>query len=114
MPVTVSARMREKLLPCAVMLVDQRMLGDVDPLLLRLLRGLPEEQIGRDGCAEDRHDGGEIIGAPGQARNQHAGQRLHPRHLGKGERRDIGEQAERQPFQDRDVAPVVHEDLRGD
>ena len=98
----------------AIVLFDQRPLRRIDALVLGFLRGLPEEQIGRDRGAEDGDDGGEIVGAPGQARNEHAGQRLAPRHLGKGERGDIGEQAERQPFQHRHVALVIEEDLRHD
>jgi len=67
-----------KFLLRAVMLVDQRTLGHVDALVLGFLRSLPEKQVGRDRGAEDRHDGGEIIRTPGQARHQHAGQRLAP------------------------------------
>ena len=85
----------------AVMLFDQRPLRRIDALVFGFLRGLPEEQIGRDRGAEDRDDGGEIVGAPGQARNENAGQRLAPRHLGERERGDIGEQAQCQPFQHR-------------
>jgi hypothetical protein len=33
----------------------------IDALVLGFLRGLPEEQIGRDRGAEDRDDGGEIV-----------------------------------------------------
>ena len=95
-----------------VVLFDQRPLRRIDALVLGFLRGLPEEQIGRDRGAEDGDDGGEIIGAPGQARNEDAGERLAPGNLGKGERRDIGEQAERQPFQHRDVAFVIEKYLR--
>ena len=110
----VSARMRWNSFCAAVMLFDQRLLARIDALVFGFLRGLPEEQIGRDRGAEDRDDGGEIIRAPGDLRNQHAGERLAPRHMGKDKRRDIGEQAERQPFQDRDVALVVEKDLRHD
>ena len=96
----------------AIVPVDQRLLARIDPLLFGLLRGLPEEQIGRDRGAEDRDDGGEVIRAPGQFRDQHAGQCLAPRNMCKGQCGDVGEQAERQPFQHRYVAFVVHEDLR--
>ena len=40
--------------------------------------------------------------------------RFAPMHMGDRERADIGEQAQRQPFQHRDIAAVVEEDLRRD
>src|SRR4029079_19531012 len=42
-----------KFLLRAILPLDQRPLARIDALVFGLLRGLPEEQIGRDGGAED-------------------------------------------------------------
>ena len=94
--------------------LDQRLLVGVDALVLGLLRGLPEKQVGRDRGAQNRDHRSQVILAPGDARHEYAVQRLVPVHLGYCERADIGEQTQGQPLQHRDVTPVVEEDLRRD
>src|ERR1700704_4392879 len=68
MPTRVSARMRG--FGRLVGRPDQRPLETVDPLVLGLLRGLPEKQVGRYGCPEDRQQGREELVTPNDARDE--------------------------------------------
>jgi hypothetical protein len=77
--------------------------------IFRLLRGLPEEQVGRNRGAEDGDQGGEEVGAPSDLGDEQAGERLGPMHVSREQRRDIREQAQGQPFRDHDVTVVIGE-----
>ena len=77
-----------------------------------LLRGLPEEQVGTDGGAENAdHDGGGG-GIRCESRPDHAQRDLSPRHVNGEEHRRVREQRQRQPLQERHIAMVGHEDLQ--
>ena len=80
--------------------------------LLDLLRGLPEEQIGADGGAEHGDHHQEIIGIDVRLRPHGRQQRRAPRDLHREGGRDVGEQRQRQEFQDRRIAAIGDEDLQ--
>ena len=90
---------------------DEGLALRLDALVLGLLARLPEEQEGADRGAEDGDDGGDVIPVEGQ-RGDHPGGHIAPRHVGQQNRRDIGQQRQRGPFEDGDVARVLHEDLQ--
>jgi hypothetical protein len=83
-------------------------------LFLGFGRGLPDEEIRRDGRAEDSDERGQEVAVPLNLRNENASGRWPPRHVNDGKRDDIGEEAKRQPFEDGDIAVVVEEYLRQD
>ena len=63
MPTRVSARMRSNALRACVARLHQRLCAaGWSSQLFRLLRGLPEEQVGRNRGAEDGDQGGEEVG----------------------------------------------------
>ena len=57
---------------------------------LRLLRGLPEEEIGTDRRAEHRDNHGKVGGRELDLGHEHAGQNLGPRHMNDENDADIG------------------------
>ena len=80
--------------------------------LLHLLLGLPEEEVGADGGAEDRHHHGHVGRRVADLRDHQALGHLAPGHLHHEGHAHIGEQRQRQPLQDRDVAGIAGEDLQ--
>ena len=93
---------------CLVWRPDQRPLETVDPLVLGLLRGLPEKQVGRYGCPEDRKQGREEFVAPNDARDKETEQGFTPGNLDRKQGRNIGEETQGHPFQQRDIAGIGH------
>ncbi len=79
--------------------------------LLDLLLGLPEEEIGTDRGAQDRHQRSQIRGRPGDPRDDQAMPDNAPRHVDDERHRDIGEQRHGQPFEHRDIARITRERL---
>jgi hypothetical protein len=88
-----------------------RLLGPADqgtgvvigPLFFDFLRTLPEEEIGADGGAEDRHDQGERVARELELRQQRANRDRVPVDLHREDHADIGKEGEGQPFQEADV-----------
>ena len=91
--------------------VAQRLVALALVHLLDLLRGLPEEEIGADGGAEDRDHHHEIIGVDDSLRPHRGEQRRAPRDLHGEGGGDIGKQRQRQEFQHRRVASIGQEHL---
>ena len=83
----------------------------LDALVLRLLARLPEEQEGADRGPEDGDDHGDLVAVEARCWD-HPGHHIAPRHVGQQHRRDIGQQRQRGPFEDGNVARVPHEDLQ--
>jgi hypothetical protein len=70
----------------------------IDPLILGLLRGLPEKQIGRDRGAEDCHQRRQDCGTPSDMGYQDAEKGLLPRYVSGEDGGNIGEENERHPL----------------
>ena len=83
----------------------------VDPLVLGLLRGLPEEAIGRDRRAQHRDHGDDVVFAQREIRHEGAIEDQPPGHVHHERDGHIGEQHEAGPFQDGDIALVAGEHL---
>ena len=90
----------------------QRLLVRLLIHFLHFLGALPEKQIGADGGAEDRDDGGGgVIGEIGVQPDQ-AGADRSPVQMHEEHQRDIGEQAEGQDSQKAGIAAVGNEELQ--
>ena len=72
-------------------------LGNV---LFNFLRGLPEEEVGRDGGAQDADQRRPIVAGPLDTRNQGRPQDGGPVRVREKCRGDVGEQGEGEPFED--------------
>src|SRR6218665_1666033 len=83
-------------------------------LFLDLLTGLPEEEIGADRRAEDRDERGRIGGVELDIGYHHRPERLAPGDMDDEQHRDIGEEGERRPFEDRGIARIAEPDLEDD
>ena len=59
--------------------LEQRVRGGIDPLVLGLLRGLPEEAVGRDRRAQHRDHGDDVVRAQREIRHEGAIERPAPR-----------------------------------
>ena len=84
----------------------------VDLLVLGFLRGLPEEAVRRDRGAEhgdNRHD---IIRAERETRQKRIMDNLSPRDPHHERSRHVGEQRQRRPFHEMDIAFVTRERLQ--
>ena len=82
--------------------------------VLGLFGGLPEEEIGADGGAQHRHDGGEVILVEDEAGQHQIHRQPAPVHVHHHHGGEIGEERQRQPFQHLHIAGVIHEDLQPD
>ena len=80
-------------------------------LFLDLLAGLPEEQVGADGGAEDRHQGRGVGRVPLDFGHDQGRQGPAPGHAGDHDHGHVAEQRQGRPLQDRGVARVVEEDF---
>ncbi len=80
--------------------------------LLRLLLGLPEEEIGADRGPQDRHHHGQVPRRQGKARDHQMIGDLAPVQAHHQRHADIGEEGQGQPFEHRNVALVAHEHLQ--
>ncbi len=83
----------------------------VDALLdlLDLLLRLPEEEVGTDRGAENRHDDRQIAGLQADIGHDEVVANRGPGHVNHEGHTDVSEQRERQPLQPRDVTGVAHE-----
>ena len=113
MPSKVSARIRRSSFVAAARRLLERLGAGRNRDLLGFLRALPEEKIGADGGPEHRDDG-QHCRASEVGRPDHAEQRLGPIDVHQQYHPDISEQAEGQPFEDRDILAVGDEQLEHD
>jgi len=81
-------------------------------LFFHFLRSLPEKKIRADGRAEHCDQREEIVRAQREIRNERVQAGLEPRHAHHERRRDVGEEGERQPLQERRVPGKGNEDLQ--
>jgi hypothetical protein len=112
MPMSVSILIRRNSFPAPPAVTLERRLVAVDALLLRLLRRLPDEEVGGNRRPEDGDQSREEIARPLNSRQQKPFDGLAPRHMDDGQRGDVGEQRQREPFEHADIPFVVEEDLR--
>ena len=70
------------------------------PFLFDFLGGLPEEQIRRNRCAEDRHQNAEVVAGPADLRHERGVQRRPPVDCRQKGRDHVGTKNEGQPFED--------------
>ena len=87
------------------------MRGGIDALVFRLLRGLPEETIGRDRRPEHRDHGDDVVLLQRETRHEGAVQNKLPGYIHHEGNRHIREQHEAAPFQDGDIALVWRKHL---
>ncbi len=92
----------------------QRLVPGRGALLLHLLRGLPEEEVGADGGAQHRHERCDVVGAELQLREERGHGRLVPRHVHHEHRTHVAQERQRHPLEQRGVARERHEDLQGE
>ena len=113
MPITVSSRMRSSAARACSGARSSGSRRGMHALVLHLLRRLPEQQEGRERRAEDGDHRRDPALVRRQARHEAA---RHAAPLDAGERGggEIGEQRERGPFQDGDIARVAQEHLHPD
>ena len=90
---------------------EKRLGRRVLPLVLDLLRGLPEEQVGADRRAEHGHEHGEIAPRPFDMRHDKVERDRPPGHADDKHRGDIGEQGKREPAQHGSITRVAHENF---
>ena len=83
-------------------------------LFLDFLPGLPEEEIGADRRAEDRDEGRGIGGVELDIGYHHRPERLAPGDMDDEQHRDIGEEGEGRPFEDRGIAWIAESHLEDD
>jgi len=84
------------------------------PILLDLLGGLPEEEIGRDRGPQDAHECGEVAVGPLNARGHGGDQDSLPVRSGQERGQDVGEQDEREPLEDAGNLAVGGPEEQGD
>ena len=77
-------------------------------------RRLPEEEVGRDGGAEHRHQRHDEILVPGQLRDQAGAQNRHHIGVHQDAGEHVGEQRQREPFEDLEDGRIAHEELQAD
>ena len=92
--------------------LDQWMRQRIDPLLLRFLRRLPEEAIGRDGRAQHGNDRDDILRLEGKIGHERVVGDRTPRHIDRQRGGDVGEQRQAAPFQDRHISIVAGKNLQ--
>ncbi len=80
--------------------------------VLDFLGGLPKEEIGADGGAEDTHDDGGGVGVEGEFGPDRAQRNFAPRDMNREQHRGVGQQGEGQPFQEKDIAVIGNENLQ--
>ena len=90
----------------------QRFVAEGRALVFDFLRGLPEKQIGADGGAEHRHHHGDIFAFEREVGQQRAAERFFERYVHHQHGADIGEQRQRQPFEDGRITRKRYEDLQ--
>ena len=81
---------------------------------LRFERGLPEEHVGTDRGAEDRHQHQHVIAIPRQARQEGRGEHLAPWNPNGESGGDIGEEHERQRLQVSRIGMIRNQDFGGE
>ena len=81
--------------------------------LLRFERGLPEEHVGTDRGAEDRHQHQHVIAIPRHPRQERRSRHLAPRNPNGESGGDISEQHERQRLQVARIRMIRNQDLGG-
>ncbi len=91
--------------------VNERLRAEFFMFVLCLFGGLPEEQVRADRRPQHRDDRDDIVLLPGNARHEGAVRDFAPRHVDDENSRDIGEERERRPFEDRGIALVAREYL---
>ena len=93
-------------------ILDQRLLLRVDALVFRFLGRLPEKHVGADGRAEDGDDGEKIVRVELDRRQERADRHGAPGNIDGERGRDIGQQRQRRPFQNLDIAFVAGKNLQ--